>query len=456
MPSKKVRYRRAAALIVMVGGLIAAVGYGVAQTNIVTQAEWAVYVVRALELDWSLPSNAKSYHYIDRLNWGSSIDFSALHLQEGSSPFLRAVTDGDPNFVQAESPAAEAFYRVNTHRPGDYAFRVRLAGGGAVVKIKNTVFEVFQPDQDFRWVDLSKITLNPGKHSLSLLFSEGTRAQSIGVTPPCLTPVEPLGGWDPLAALTYGDLAVTVAKALDLEHDLPAIGPEITLKGEDFTPTLRIPLEGEGEEVPEEPPEPFWLSSGDAILSAQITFDVAERGFFTLEARYLSPNSIRWIINGCLRAITCPVSSIRGQRGTKIIAIELNAGTHTLEVTLPPNASLDKVIVQQRDPGIEEYLGIVADEGIRVGDAQEGVPRRRAISAAIRVRSMFHEWADSLCDDSLSSMEETAALLSASSQGGSSSGAASGLGGSGVYPIFPMDVESFPPLASPVVPVATQ
>ncbi len=83
MPSIKMRYQRAAALVVTIGGLIAAVGYGVAQNNVVTQAEWAVYVVRALELDWSLPPNAKSYHYIDRLNWGSSIDFSALHLQEG-------------------------------------------------------------------------------------------------------------------------------------------------------------------------------------------------------------------------------------------------------------------------------------------------------------------------------------------------------------------------------------
>jgi hypothetical protein len=444
------RYQRAAALVVTIGGLIAAVGYGVAQNNVVTQAEWAVYVVRALELDWSLPPNAKSYHYIDRLNWGSSIDFSALHLQEGSSPFLRAVTDVDPNFVQAESPAAEALYRVNTHRPGDYGFRVRLAGGGGVVKIKNTVFEVFQPDQDFRWVDLSKITLNPGEHSLSLLLSEGTRAQSIGVTPPCLTPVEPIGGWDPLAALTYGDLAVTVAKALDLEYNLPEIGPEITLKGEDFTPTLRVPLEGEGENVPEEPPEPFWLSSGDAILSAEITFDVAERGFFTLEARYISPNSVRWVINGCLRAITCPEMSVRGQRGTRIIALELDAGTHTLEVTLPPNASLDKVIVQQRDPDIEEYLGIVADEGIGVGDAQAGVPRRSAISAAIRVRSMFHRWADSLCDDSLSALEEAAALLAASNQGGSGS-AASGAGIS-VQPIFPTDVNRTRFVASSVVP----
>jgi hypothetical protein len=149
-----------------------------------------------------------------------------------------------------------------------------------------------------------------------------------------------------------------------------------------------------------------------------------------------------------LRAITCPESSAR--TSTKIIALELDAGTHTLEVTLPPNASLDQVVVQQRDPDIEEYLGIVADEGIRVGDAGEGVPRRRAISAAIRVRSMFKEWAESLCDDSLRAMEEAAALLAASNQGGGS-GAASGAGIS-IQPIFPTDVDSIPFVATPVLP----
>ncbi len=111
------------------------------------------------------------------------------------------------------------------------------------------------------------------------------------------------------------------------------------------------------------------------------------------------------------------------------------------------------------DPGVEEYLAIVSDEGIWVGDAQEGVSRRRAVAAAIRVRSMFQRWSASLCDDAILPMEEIGKLLSATDQGvggfeeGSASrgGADSVRTGAGDNPIFPTD-EDTPPVASPVAP----
>lgn len=405
MPKKQLRFRRASVWVLVFAGVIAAMGYGIAQNTVVTQAEWAVYMVRALSLDWNLPSNPKSNHYIDRLNWQSGIEFEATSLEMGSSPFIR-VGEG---YIESEAPSAEALYRVSTIRPGDYMFRLRLADGGAVVKVGNAVFEAYQPQSEFRWVDLSRISLDPGDHTLHVLLSEGARTERVGVTPPCLISVEPQGGWQPLRPLNYADLAVTVAKALELEYDLDPLGSEIVIKGEEFTRVLEIPLqEGEGNESD----DPFWLSSGPNLVTARVKFNAPETGLYTFEARYYSPGEVRWVVDGCLRAITCPMQA--GEVGliwTDIVALHLQAGLHELDLHLPPRAGLDQLRIQQRAATTEEYLAAVAGEGFKVDKAADTVNRRRAIAAAIRLRSLFNRWKVSRCKDTLVALEQLGALI---------------------------------------------
>lgn len=404
MRKKTKAYRRGTVVVGVLAAVVAAMSYGIAQNSVVTQAEWAVYMVRALRLDWNLPLNPKSSHYIERLNWQSGIEFDATAMELGSSPTLHVGED----YVEAEGPTAEAIYRISTIRPGDYGFRLRLAKGGAVVKLGNAVFDAYQPTEEFEWVDLKRVALDPGDHTVSVLLMDGARAQAIGVTPPCLIAVEPQNGWEPLKELTHADLAVTLAKALELEHGLPAIGSEIIINAEELTRTMEIPLEEAGQT---ESPDPFWLSSGGSILSAQTKFVVPEAGLYTIEARYFSPGEIRWIVDGCLRAITCPMKAGAGGTWTRVVALELNAGAHDLTVTLPPQTSLDKVVIQQRDEVVEEYLGLASDEGFTMGSAMEPVSRRRAIAAAIRLRSLFERWKATRCKDTLVALEEVGALI---------------------------------------------
>lgn len=453
MPKKNSHFRRASVSVLVLACVAAFVGYGIAQNAEVTQAEWAVYMVRALKLDWNLPANPKSNHYIERLDWQSGIEFAATGMEEGSSPTIRV----DENFIEAEGPAAEALYRVSTIRWGNYGFRVNLANGGAVVKLGDEVFEVYQPENEFRWVDFKRVSLDPGDHTMSVLLTEGAQTQAISVTPPCLISVEPKGGWQPLHQLTYGDLAVTVAKALDLEHELPAMGPEVVIKGESFTRTLEIPTTeenggGSG---------PFWLSSGDKVLSAQASFTVPEAGLYTIEAKYLSPSEVRWVVDGCLRAVTCPARAGVGSNWTSVVAVELEAGAHDIDVTLPPNASLDQLAIQRRDDSMNEYLGVASDEGFKMSNASERVTRRRAIAAAVRLRSLFDRWKNSHCDDTIVALERAGYLLLAGRQSTTDETTASdsnmppasvGSGGADARnPIFPTEgVEQ--PVASSIQP----
>ncbi len=207
--SRRVRQVGVGLLVLTVLGL--ALGYGIAQSTVVTQAEWAVYLAQGLGLDWNLPPNAKSNHYLARLVWTRSIEFQASQMLDGST----AKPSGDGAIQSSAASASEALYEVSMLRAGDYAFRVKLGGGGATLKIENRTFDLFQPEAQSRWVDLERVSLGSGSHTLSLMLTDGARADSLGVTPPCLLPVEPTSGWKPLEPLRFQEMAVTLAKALD-------------------------------------------------------------------------------------------------------------------------------------------------------------------------------------------------------------------------------------------------
>ena len=381
-----------------------AIGYGVAQSTLVTQAEWSVYVAQGLGLDWNLPPNAKSNHYMARLEWSKSIDFQASQMLEGSTAQLQA--DGS---VQGNPIVpSEALYEVATLRAGDYGFRVKLGGGEAVLKVADRTYELFQPEVQPRWVDLDRVPLSPGPHRMSLMLAGGAQATSLGIIPPCMLPVEPSGGWKPLEPLRFDEMAVSLASALDLEQNLPKIGDPITIRGEDFTRTLTFPYEGEDSEGGVD--DPFWLSSGGSIVTAVARFTVPEKGVYSIEARYISARPIRWNMDRCLRVVTCPVvPSQIGRR--RSMALEFEAGEHELEVTLPPGAKLDRVDVQHRDGSAEEYVRVVEDEGFKLGDAADNVRRRDALRAARRLQDRFQRMASLRCEDSLIAMEAAASAL---------------------------------------------
>jgi hypothetical protein len=440
--------------VLAIGALGAALEYGVAQSTVVTQAEWAVYLAQGLGLDWNLPPNAKSNHYLARLEWTKSVEFQAAQMLEGST--ATPLEDGS---IEAGAVPVEALYEVAMLRAGDYGFRVKLASGGAVLKVADRTFDVFQPSNEPRWVDLDRVRLGPGNHQVSLMLGGGARADSLGVSPPCMVPVEPAGGWSPLDPLRFDEMAVTLARALDLEQNLPELGEALTVRGEEFTKTLVYPLEDAAESAADVD-DPFWLASGETITTAVARFDVPEKGIYSIETRYISAKPVRWNVDSCLRVITCP--SIPSQVGRKrTIAMELEAGQHELEVTLAPGAKLDRVEIQQRDGSTEAYLAVVEDEGFKMGEPGEGVLRRDALSSARRLRDRFLRLASLRCQDSLVALEAMAAARAPSASSSEPDAGASGnapdasAGTTQVTfsdPVFPPVSGNDPPPGSPVQP----
>jgi hypothetical protein len=449
--SKRTRLFGVVASSLVVLGI--ALGYGVAQNTVVTEAEWAVYLAQGLGLDWNLPPNAKSNHYLARLEWTKSVEFQASQMLEGST----ATASDDGSVGSSLGSPAEALYEVAMLRAGDYGFRVKLAGGGALLKVADQTYEVYQPESDPRWVDLNRVRMSPGSHRLSLLLPQGSRAESLGVTPPCMLPVEPASGWHPLEPLRFKQMAATLAKALDLEQNLPAIGDPITIRGEQFARTLSFPFE---EEVASTENDPFWLSTGGSIVTAVARFQVPEAGVYSIETRYLSERPVRWNMDSCLRVITCPVTPAQAGR-RRSMALPLEAGEHEIEVTLGPGSKLDRVEVQRRDGSDEAYIDVVEDEGFKMGEPERNVLRRDALSAARRLRDRFLKYTETRCGDSLVALEAmaTARALQATvapepAQGiGNAPGASAGASQvTFAEPVFPPVSGDDPRVASPVQP----
>lgn len=451
------RLRLAGTVFVGLSAVGVAIGLGIAQGTVVTEAEWAVYMAQGLGLDWNMPENAKSNHYLARLDWTHSVDFEAASMLEGSTarPFGEGAIRND------SAEPAEALYQVSTLRPGDYGFRVKLAGGGALLRVSGQSYDLYQPREEPRWVDLNRVPLDAGPHPVSLILNGGASAQALGVTPPCMLPVEPRGGWKPLEPLRYDSMAVTLAKVLELEKDLPELGEPTMIRGEAFVRTFVYPYAEDAASLEDAAGEPFWLASGDAIVTAVARFEVAEAGVYSIEARYISKHSLRWNMDSCLRVITCPViSSQVGRR--RSLALELEAGEHELEVTLPPGAKLDRIEVQRRDGSAEEYVRVAEDQGFRMGAPDELVTRREALGAARRLRDRFASIVDARCYDSLIAMESTAAALRLQSNGPSEGGAVGpGIAPPGIEnasqttfvdPVFPPVGGGDPGTASPITP----
>jgi len=190
-------------------------------------------------------------------------------------------------------------------------------------------------------------------------------------------------------------------------------------------------------------------------------FEVPENGVYSVETRYISPRPIRWAMDSCLRVVTCPVTASQiGRR--RSLALELDAGEHVIEVTLPPGAKLDRVDMQRRDGSSEEYLRVVEDEGFKLGDAEDIVRRRDALRAARRLRDRFDKLTQLRCSDELIAMEaEAIALAMASSSSSDDAGSvASGPNAPPITPQIPSGAPMIPPVnpdggepSSPVEPV---
>ena len=414
----------------------------------VSHPEWARLVLRGLSiLSDERGVNDTAAQAFATLSGRDSRSFRADRYVRGTR-----VEPVPEDAIRAVGGIGEAVYALGVARPGDYRLRLQVAGGGsAEAEIKRAgdaaVLRSFPVPAavEKSWVDAGVVHLDPGAYDASVLLPEGATLDYLELAPPCLSPIEPRGGWKPGGITTSEDVAVTVLQALDLESELPPSGSAVELSGG----SLRTD-EGASD------PATVRFSGGPHGTRAVLEVTLPEDGLYTLSVFGEHRGGQRWLADGCRKSLVCPaVDAAPGWR--VILTGRFQKGPHVFDTVIGPDSAVERIRIEPKKDSPADYAATVARLGLELGP-DGPVTREKAEEARRFLERRRLELERELCGDILEPgtlVAELSSGVSGGAGGGAGGGGTSGGGGNGggggVVP--PPVIPPLPP-ASPTLPNA--
>ena len=297
------------------------------------------------------------------------------------------------------------------------------------------------------WADAGHVHLDPGAYSATVLLPKGASLEYLELAPPCLNPIEPLGGWNPVAVATTGDVAVTVLKAVDLEYELPPSDtaleiPASDIKAEGGTAVLDasygvVPgLAG------------LWLKAGPKGLDASVFLDLAESGLYSVSVFGVTGGGLRFTADSCKKSVLCvEPSPTAGPRWRQVFSGEFSGGRHFLTVNLGRGAAVQRIRVERKKDATADYLAAVRRLGLDLG-ALGPITRDKAVEAMRFIKTRRGLDPLNLCRDIL----DREPTLVATAGAGQPTTTPGGPGTEGPGPGQPPPLEPIDPIAPPVIP----
>jgi hypothetical protein len=385
--------------------------FGDPRTTPVTHALWARMLLRGMDMTDAVRVSTLASQVFATLAWRDSLSYPADRYLREQGAVLRE-EGGHPVLVASAGPA-EVSYAVAVTQPGDYQLRARLAGrpgtpataevvpmgGGKAIRSFTLL-----PSAESGWVFAGSTHLDPGAYAAQFLLPPGCVLSRVEIAPPCVNPIEPMGGWKKNAVTTTVDLAVTALKAIDVEYELPPAALPIELDGDQFQ--VEAPARAVEARAKAAGLDAMTLRASRSGLRAIVSFDLAESGLYSVTA-FLSPGAgQRWLVDGCRKAVVCPGPST-GWR--PILSQTFMAGRHTLVLTLGDGATVERVRIERKKSEPADYVATLKRLGFDPGP-DGPVARGRALDAVGFVREQRRSLAASLCGDEVP-FEETPTTL---------------------------------------------
>ncbi len=432
--------------------------YGDPRSTPVTHPLWARMLLRALEMNEAVRISDQASQVFTTLTWRDSLTFRADRYLRADG--VRVIQEGGVPRVAATDGVGEVVYPMALVRGGDYRLRARLGGTpssaptaeitplGKTTAIKSFTFATAALPG---WVTGGATYLDPGAYAASVLLPPGTTLEYVEVAPPCLNPIEPVGGWRPTAIVRSDDMAVTALKAMDREDELPPAGTPIEVRGEDFRidqPMLANVSEGGGIEG-------LWLKAGSKGTRAIVFVNLPEAGLYTLTLYGLAGGGQSWVADSCRKAIVCPAPEQNAPGWRVVLTNQFNAGRHSFAVTLAAGAAVERLRLERKKNSPADYLATIRRLGFDPGPEGPVTPSRAA-DAMRFVRERRGELLATLCGDVLLPRESVTPAVIASAQAPATStttttSTAPTVPAPPLPPPLPPDLEPQPP-ASPVQP----
>jgi len=394
----------------------------------VTHPEWARMMLRGLDLLGDAPG----------LNDTAEQAFATLSGRKSRAwpapDYVRAqrVERKDSLGARRIRPAGgigEAVYAFGVARGGDYRLRLHVSAPAPA----ETEFTAAGSDQLLRsfsvpasatlgWVDAGSLHLDPGAYEATVLLPEGSELEFVELEPPCLSPIEPRGGWKPTALTSTEDVALTVLQALELESELPPQAPPLEYRGGDLRlddASTDAGAAGDGS-----------FRGGPRGARVVLVVEIPESGLYALSVFGVWPGGQRWLADGCRSSLICP-NVDPTPRWRDVLTGVLPKGQHYFAISLGPGAVVQRVRVEQKKDTAADYLATVERLGLTLG-AVGPITRERAEEARRFLERRRTQRERELCGDILRPGTLVADLAaSAGSQAGGGGGGEGGGGGGG-------------------------
>ena len=412
----------------------------------VSHPEWARQILRGLHLLSDEPGiNDTAAQAFATLSGRDSRSFRADRFVRG-----RGIETIDGESIRAAGGIGEAVYSLGIARPGDYRLRLQVASAGPaeaeVTKAGDTnLLRSFPvPATGVKgWVDAGTIHLDPGAYNAAVLLPEGGSLDFIELAPPCVEPIEPVGGWKSGSITTTDDVAVTVLQALDLESELPPAGSALELDGG----SLRA------ETGPPAPEGTTSFKGGARGSRAVLQVEIPADGLYTISVFGTHVGGQRWLADGCRKSLVCPaVDATPGWR--VVLSGRFQKGPHVFDTVIGPSTVVERIRIEPKKGEPADYVGTVARLGLDLG-SDGPVTREKAEEARRFLQRRHAELVQELCGDILQPNTLVAELADAGAAdagaGGVPGGPGGGGGGGGNPPVPPPVVPPLPP-ASPTLP----
>ena len=235
------------------------------------------------------------------------------------------------------------------------------------------------------WADAGNVHLDPGAYSATVLLPKGSTLEYVELAPPCLNPIEPVGGWKATALATTGDVAVSVLKALDLEHELPPSDTAIEVDAENIRPEGAMALEASHGPVPGL--AGVWLRAGPKGVDASVFLDLPESGLYAVSVFGATGGGMRFTADACRKSVLCPEPAAeQGARWRQVFSGQFAASRHFLTLNLGRGAAVQRIRVERKKEAVVDYIATVRRLGLDLGE--EGpISRGKAVEAMRFIRA---------------------------------------------------------------------
>ncbi len=419
--------------------------FGDPRATPVTHPLWARMLLRAMDMNDAVRASSQASQVFSTLSWKDSLSYPADSFVRSDGVAVRE--QGGRKEVTVASGVGEVVYPLAVVQGGDYRVRCRVSGsaatpatieispvGGAAIKSF-----AFTPAASVGWVSGGAAHLDPGAYSAAVMLPAGSALEYVEVAPPCVSPIEPVGGWKPAAITSVDDVAFTAMRAMDLESELPPADTPVEVSGAEFAPEDPTAVKTDG---PAEGLEGGWVRAGGRGARAIVTVDLPTAGLYTLSGFLVAGSGQSWIADGCRKEVVCP--STKGAAWRPIMTQSFSAGRHTFAVTLLDGAGVERLRLERKKDKEADYLGALRRLGFDPGP-EGGITREKALEAMRFVEKRRQEMATTFCGD-VRLPPSSPALPPAQLAAAAAAGAATaGAGGGAVNP-------PAPPLGSSLLP----